>query len=72
MNVKQIKDELNCLPAKLIEQAYVLDVVGRKLQLQWNDLLAYSFKGYRVSEDEDFIYFEINNYRIIMDKEEEE
>ena len=71
MNRFQIKEDLDGLPTSLIERAYVLDVVGRKLQLQWNDLLAYSFKEYRVSEDEDFVYFEINSYRVIMDKEEE-
>jgi len=70
MTKKEIICDLLDLPDGLIEKAYSLDVVNRKLQMQYNSLLEAEMIDCLDEQQEDFLYYHYKGYWIVMEKED--
>ena len=64
-------EELNHLPIQLIEQAYGLDVIRRRIQLKWNKVLASQLSDNYISESKYGIFFKVDDYQILMDRRDD-
>lgn len=70
MTKKENMASLNKLPDSLVEKAYVLDVINKKLQLQYDSFIKDSLKFYFREEKDDFLYYDYCGYRILMETED--
>ena len=76
MTRQEAIERLNGLPTKFIEskKIYSLDIIQRKVQLQYDSFLKGLYKEERVADDSanpEFIYFQIGPWRITMETEED-
>lgn len=59
------------VPDDILQEVYVLDVVDSKGILQWNSHLADKYKDQKIESDEEWLRFEIGDWRISMETENE-
>lgn len=71
MKIQDIRDSLERLPEKLIEDSYYLDVVQKKVQFQYDSLFEKMFKKYLINEGEDFNYYHYNGWVVVMERKGE-
>lgn len=68
MTKKEVRANLNQLPAAIIRRAYHIEVVAKKAILQYDEFIEVDLKQYFDIEDEDFLYFDCFGWRIVMEK----
>lgn len=67
---KLIKN-LRQIPEDILEKLYHLDIVENKGQMEYNRWLADRYRKYRdLSDNKDWLAFEIGGFRILMEIEE--
>lgn len=58
------------LPSDIAEKAYSIELIGRKVRLQWGSFLADKYKDrVKASANKAFIWFKVNGWKVSMETE---
>lgn len=70
MNKQEMAGCLLELPSDIAEKAYSIELIDKKVTLQWDSFLADKYAEYaKVKANKAFIWFKVNGWKVSMETE---